>query len=179
MKAYPRGFVTLLWWVFAFLTVSGILLIPNMLEMRLHWSIALALPSGSRVWIALAHALGAFATLIVMGALLPLHIRYGLRRRIHLKSGLILTSIFVGLPLTALGIYYFGDDAWSAWSSIVHLVLASAAVLALIAHVVLAKRLQARRTAARALDMTVVIRNEYARSRPSSHQSRAGRRRRA
>src|SRR5256885_2243462 len=102
MKAYPKGFISLLWWwIFALVPVSGVMLIPAMLEMRLDWSIVFALPSGSRVWVAALHALAAFATLMVLGALLPLHIRHGWRRRLYFKSGLTLMLFAFSLPLTA------------------------------------------------------------------------------
>jgi len=115
-----------------------------MLQLRLQWDVPFALPGGMRIWVAAAHALSAFAGMMVFGALLPLHIRYGLRRRVHRKSGISLIVVMLALSLSALGIYYFGDDTWSAVASSVHVLVGLAACLVLTLHVILARR-RARR----------------------------------
>lgn len=144
MKAYPASFLQVFWWVAAVLVVSGLALLPNMLEVRLEWTLPFTMPSGSRVWLGALHALFAFGALIVFGALIPLHVRNGLRGGKHLKSGVALLAIVFGLPLTALGIYYLSNESMSKLASIVHVVFGVLAAGVLTAHVVVARRAAAR-----------------------------------
>lgn len=148
MKAYPRGFLPLMWCVMATLFASGLLLVPGMLELKLGWDVALPLPEGSRLWFAAVHALVAFAALVCVGALLPLHVRHGWRLRQNVRSGLAVLTVFAVLALTGLAIYYIAEERVSLWSSALHACIGIVAALAITIHVIAARRLQAQRTAA-------------------------------
>jgi len=140
VKAYPQGFLRVFWWVLGLLALSGVALLPNMMQVRFDWDVPFQFPLGSHVWIASLHALFAFATLALFGSLIPIHVRNGLRAKRQLKTGIALLVIAVGLPLTALGIYYLGNDTLSSVASAMHVVIGLGAALVLTAHVVVARR---------------------------------------
>ena len=145
MQSYPKGFSSLLWSVLALLLLSGLLLTPGALEMRLEWDIPWRLPGGWRVGVAAAHALGAFLGLFVIGALASVHMRAGLRRRQSLWSGFTTATTFGLLALTGLGVYYVAAESASVWLSVGHLVLGILAVVPVVVHTIRGRRLRAIR----------------------------------
>jgi hypothetical protein len=142
MPAYPRGFLTTLWLVLALLFATGIVLIPGALELRLEWEVPLRLPPGSRILIAAAHALGAFASLLVVGALIPMHMRSGLRRKRSVYTGISLIALFAVLAISGLAIYYVSSETGSIWSSISHLGIGLAIVIPLTVHALKGRRVR-------------------------------------
>jgi heme A synthase len=111
-----------------------------MLVLRLEWDVLDTLSMlDSRVTLAAVHALLAFSTLLVIGALLPIHVRRGLRQHKNKRSGITLLSVFGVSVLTGWGIYYLADEQWSMWVSLLHLLTALLVMLALMAHVITAK----------------------------------------
>jgi hypothetical protein len=83
----------------------------------------------------IAHAIGAYAFLIVLGAMTPVHIPLGWNRRRNLVSGITLVTVCGLLGLTALGLYYVGQDLLRGWTSLVHWTVGLAALPALLLHV--------------------------------------------
>jgi hypothetical protein len=71
-------------------------------------------------WMLIAHGVGAYAFLIVGGAMIPVHITMGWNTRRNLKSGLTLAGTYLLLAVTALGLYYLGDEIQRHWVSIAH-----------------------------------------------------------
>jgi hypothetical protein len=141
MTAYPRGFLTILWLVLVLLFATGVVLSPGALELRLEWDVPMRLPGGSRILIAAGHAFAAFASLLVIGALIPLHMRSGLRRRRSVVTGISLITLFTLLAVSGLAIYYVSSETWSVWSSISHLAIGLALAIPLTIHVTLGRRL--------------------------------------
>ena len=121
MNGYPRGFLSVLWFLLAALFVTGLLLVPSMLATRLEWEVAWRPSSDARLWTAATHGFFAYGIVFVLGALATLHMRAGFRSRRNMMTGLMLLSGFLALMLTALGIYYLGDQALSVWASVIHL----------------------------------------------------------
>lgn len=146
MPAYPRGFLTTLWFTLVLVFVTGIVLIPGALELRLDLAVPARLPGGSRIVAAAAHALGAFLLLVVIGALIPLHIRSGLRRRTSIVTGITLLALLAILAISALAIYYVSAETLSAWSSVVHLIAGLAMAVPLTVHAVKGRRIRKQRT---------------------------------
>ena len=142
MRGYPRHFRPLLWGTLGALFVTGLLLVPSALEMRLEWELPWRPGPGFRLPVAATHALFAFVALFILGALSALHVRAGLRRRRNVIWGLTLLSSFVLLALSALGIYYFGEERTGAWASAIHLVFGLLAPLPMAAHALSSRRLQ-------------------------------------
>lgn len=87
----------------------------------------------------IAHGVAAAITLVVIGALLPLHIRLAYHVKRNLKSGIAALSLIAFLGLTGLLLYYSGED----WRDVVrwsHFVVGTIACLAIPAHVWLGRR---------------------------------------
>lgn len=120
MNAYPRFFLPLLWFVICAASVTGILLIPAALERRLEWEPIISFPAGWGMGISAMHALLAFGMLTVLGALTPMHMRAGWRRRKNHGTGLLLVGAFVVLALSALGIYYIADESLGVIVGLTH-----------------------------------------------------------
>jgi hypothetical protein len=67
-------------------------------------------PSDLQRWSLVLHGVSAFAALIVFGSLLPLHVRSGWLRRRNIASGLSITIVMTVLIVTALLLYYGGEE---------------------------------------------------------------------
>lgn len=81
------------------------------------------------------HAIGAYAFLVILGAMIPVHIPLGWNLRRNQISGAILLTIFALLSLTALGLYYVGEDTLRSSTSLIHWVVGLIAVPGLLIHV--------------------------------------------
>ncbi|MCJ9428657.1 hypothetical protein [Kordiimonas marina] len=120
MKGYPKLFGwTLILTAFGLL-LSGLLLIPSMLDFRLEMDVPWRLGASARLMTAALHAGVAFLMLMFLGALWSVHMRGHWRKGKHRVSGSLLVSSFVLMALTGLGIYYFGGEGLSLGASIAH-----------------------------------------------------------
>jgi hypothetical protein len=143
VKAYPRSFLGWFWFVLALLTITGIALIPAMLSLRFEWDVADAwLPPGRVMWAA-SHGLFAFGTLLLLGSLLPLHVRHGLRQRKNRSTGILLLVTFPALLLSGWGIYYFSNESLARWTSALHVLIALPISIAIGVHAWRARRIHA------------------------------------
>ena len=86
------------------------------------------------------HGGAAMAMLVLLGALLPLHVRIGWRRRRNRGSGALMVAANAILVATALGLYYAGSDALRHWISELHVALGFALPLAVAGHVLRGRR---------------------------------------
>jgi xanthine/uracil permease len=91
-------------------------------------------------WTLIAHGVAAYAFLIIGGAMIPVHITLGWNTRRNLKSGLTLASTCLVLAVTALALYYLGDEISRNWVSIIHWVVGLIAVPALLIHALIGRR---------------------------------------
>lgn len=121
MTGYPRWFVPALVGTLALMAVTGLLLAPSTLTMRLDLALPWRLPGPARVLMAALHAAGGFALLLLLGALWSVHMRSGWRRRQQQASGLTLGLLLLGLAATAVGVYYAGDELLGVAAALVHL----------------------------------------------------------
>jgi heme A synthase len=144
MKAYPRAFLKVFWWVQAVLAVSGLLLLPGMLALRLEREVPFEWLMNSRVVLAATHGFLAFISLLVLGALLPVHVRHSLRQHNNKRSGITLLCVFALLMLTGWGIYYLADEQWSLWASLLHVLTGLLVAAAMAVHVVMARQIHAQ-----------------------------------
>jgi hypothetical protein len=69
----------------------------------------------------MVHGGAAMATLMLLGALVPLHLRHGWRMRRNRITGTLMAACNAALILTAFGLYYFGPDTLRSWTSGVHI----------------------------------------------------------
>ncbi len=86
-------------------------------------------------WMLKAHGGAAMATLLLLGTLWPLHIKFAWRAGRNLRTGLSLLSFFGFLVVTGYGLYYAGGERLRAWTSAAHLWVGLALPLILILHI--------------------------------------------
>lgn len=122
MKGYPSWFTPkLISIIMALLFLTGLLLAPTTLVLRMQLEFPWRLNSDYKVFTAALHAFFSLITIAVIGALSSIHMRQEWKREKNRLSGIILLSILFFLTLTGLGIYYFGNDSLSTISSVSHL----------------------------------------------------------
>lgn len=85
-------------------------------------------------WALVAHGLAAYAFLIIGGAMIPVHITLGWNIKRNFKSGVIFAAALLFLALTALGLYYLGDDGLRPGVSLIHWVVGLAVLPLLLIH---------------------------------------------
>lgn len=124
MSGYPKWFsARVISLTVLALFITGVLLTPTALEMRLDWEVPWRLRGDHRVIVAAVHALFSFMMIAIIGALSTTHMRAGLRQQRNHRNGIVMVVIFVLLVVTGVGIYYFGDDLLASISSISHLLM--------------------------------------------------------
>jgi hypothetical protein len=86
------------------------------------------------------HGGAAMATLLLLGALFPLHVRRGWRARRNLIAGTAMVTSNAALILTAFGLYYLGSETLRPWASGLHIGVGIVLPLLFLVHVVLGRR---------------------------------------
>jgi uncharacterized membrane protein YbjE (DUF340 family) len=113
------------------------------------WLLADAWKESADVWqevaanLLMVHGGAAMVALMLLGALVPLHLRRAWRAKRNRVTGSAMASVNAILIITAFGLYYFGSDAVRPWTSRIHYGLGLALPLLGLVHV-----LWGRRTAA-------------------------------
>lgn len=141
MKGYPKLFITLMAAGFMILVGSGLALVPNLLVFK--WDVGLDshLEGGMRVKVAAAHLAAAIACVWFVGALWPVHMRAGLRRKQNRFSGVALVAVLSTLVATGIASYYLGDEDWQKFNSAGHLGAGLLLILMLTAHWIHGRRI--------------------------------------
>jgi hypothetical protein len=86
------------------------------------------------------HGGAAMVTLIIFGALFPLHIPLGWRAGRNLITGPAMITFNAVLIVTAFGLYYFASETLRPWASDVHIVVGCALPALFVVHVLLGRR---------------------------------------
>ena len=86
------------------------------------------------------HGGGAMVALMLLGALVPLHIRRAWRSKRNRLTGPIMIAVNAVLIATAFGLYYAGSDMLRPWISDLHIAIGIALPPALLLHVWLGRR---------------------------------------
>ena len=144
LSGYPEWFYQVTITMLAGLLMSAVLLIPNTLEMRLDVDVPIHVTGNYRLFGAVVHSLTGFLSMGLLGALIPLHIRLGWRRRINRFSGCTLLIIFALLLFSAIGIYYIGNPDLSRFVSLFHTLVGLTLILFFIWHSVQGQRIRAQ-----------------------------------
>jgi len=103
-------------------------------------------PTGSDVWQAIAawqlmvHGGGAMVTLLLLGALLPVHAYRAWRGKRNRTSGTVMVTLNLALITTSFGLYYAGSEAIRPWVSDIHIAAGLCLPVFLIVHIVLGRR---------------------------------------
>jgi hypothetical protein len=83
----------------------------------------------------MVHGGGAMVMLIMLGALIPLHVRRSWRAGKNRIAGTVMCALNVVLVVTAFGLYYSGGDTLRIWTSDVHIVVGICLPIALVIHI--------------------------------------------
>jgi heme A synthase len=95
------------------------------------------------VYLLMLHGGGAMVTLLLLGALIPVHLLRSWRRGKNLVMGSVMVALNAVLIATAFGLYYLGSEAVRPWMSWVHLVIGALLPGLLALHIVLGRRQRA------------------------------------
>lgn len=124
MKGYPRWFTkTFVSLSIVLVTLSGCLLIPSLLDMRLQWQEVWDPLKDLRTMIVAIHTLSGILIMMVLGALWSIHMRVGWRAKEKRASGSLSVMAFLLVAISSIGILYLGDEMLSLGSSLVHTAL--------------------------------------------------------
>ena len=118
-----------------FITGAGWLLADQMKEAANGegWQTAAA-------YLLMIHGGAAMATLLLLGALFPLHMRRGWRARRNRITGTAMMTFNGALILTAFGLYYLGSETLRPWASELHIGFGIVFPILFLVHVVTGRR---------------------------------------
>jgi predicted small integral membrane protein len=118
-----------------FISGAGWLLVDQMKDSSTGegWQMAAA-------YLLMTHGGAAMATLLLLGALVPLHVRRGWLARRNRASGTAMVACNAIFILTAFGLYYFGSETLRPWASWLHIGAGMALPILFLVHVVVGKR---------------------------------------
>ena len=91
-------------------------------------------------WLLIGHAVFAYGALIVAGAMIPVHIKLGWAIRRNRESGTVLAATLTVLAVTALGLYYVGEEVARHWTSVVHWIVGLLLLPAILVHAIRGRR---------------------------------------
>ena len=74
-------------------------------------------------------------TLVLLGALIPVHVLRGWRSRRNRLAGAAMVIANVLFVATAFGLYYAGSDTWRPWISDVHIAVGVVFPVLIVIHV--------------------------------------------
>jgi hypothetical protein len=94
---------------------------------------------GAAAKLLMLHGGTAMATLMLLGALVPLHIQRAWRSRRNRVTAIGMLTLNSVLILTAFGLYYAGVDALRAWTSGIHEVVGLCLPFLFLVHVILGR----------------------------------------
>lgn len=146
MKGYPKWFTPkMIHFIVAGLFVSGVFLVPTMLNARLHWDVEWRLTSDARIFMTFLHVLFGLFTFALLGALWAIHMRYWWRRYKGRASGTALVITFLILGVSGVGILYAGAESLVTGTAAVHTLVGLLFAAPYIWHTVLRVRLETNR----------------------------------
>jgi hypothetical protein len=91
-------------------------------------------------WLLMVHGGGAMATLMLLGALVPLHMYRGWRAKRNRVIGGVMVLVNALLIATSFGLYYVGSDAIRPWLSDIHIGAGFCLPLLLALHILFGRR---------------------------------------
>lgn len=135
MIGYPKWFTkNIINSIFVTSAVTGTLLFPTILVLKLDWNFPWRLPNEYRDGIVILHVLFGFIVFTLLGALASVHMRLGFRKKKKIISGVSLIGLISLLGISGLGILYFGDEQFSTYSSLTHLILGFLLIMFYLGH---------------------------------------------
>lgn len=92
-------------------------------------------PHPLQQWWLRLHGLAAFATLVAIGSVLPIHARRAWQLKKNRASGLSMKVVSFWLAITGYALYYFSSDDNAAWLPMLHWIVGLALPLLLVLHI--------------------------------------------
>jgi hypothetical protein len=119
--------------------IGGLLFITGAAWVRLHqMDVHGQASEGLRTlkrWLMETHGLAAVGFVLLLGTLLPGHVRRGWRARRNRANGVFFLTAMAFLTLSGYLLYYLGDESWRQAASRFHLWLGLAAPFLLFWHI--------------------------------------------
>lgn len=120
---------------------TGLVFITGAAWAGLHWFAAVEGEFGpdfhpAEPWLLKAHGAAAMAVLVLLGTLLPIHVKRGWQARHNRLSGGSLLAFFGLLTLSGYGLYYLGEENARAVTSLAHIWIGLALPAVLAWHIV-------------------------------------------
>jgi hypothetical protein len=123
--------------------VTAVLFVTGGTWWILDWRDALAVGSTWRQtgsYLLMAHGGAAMLALLLLGAMIPLHLRAAWPSRSSRGTGVVMIVANAALIATAFGLYYVGHDAIRRWTGIIHASIGFGLPALLAIHVLLGRR---------------------------------------
>lgn len=146
MKGYPRYFTRSMALALVVLAATGVVLVPNLLVFKWEMDFENYLEGGTRVKVAAAHVSAAIVCIWFIGALWPVHMRSGMRRKKNRLSGLAVNALILALVATGVASFYLGDEDWQKYNGALHLGAGMVLIVAVIAHWLIGRRMAKQKT---------------------------------
>jgi heme A synthase len=94
----------------------------------------------SAAWLLMVHGGGAMATLLLLGALMPVHAYQAWRRRKNRVSGMVMLTLNAVLVVTSFGLYYIASETVRPWMSNIHIAGGFCLPFLFVLHIALGRR---------------------------------------
>ena len=91
-------------------------------------------------YLLMAHGGTAMVTLLLLGALIPVHMVRSWRSGSNLVTGSVMVTLNTLLVVTAFGLYYLGSETVRPWMSWIHIVAGFCVPVSFTLHVFLGRR---------------------------------------
>ena len=105
-----------------------------------------ASPHPAQAWLLRLHGAAAFASLLTLGALLPVHVKRAWHARKNRRTGALLGGLVALQIITGYALYY-ADDALRDRAGQIHFILGLGLPALLALHIVVGRRIISRRAA--------------------------------
>ena len=131
--------------------ISLALLLSGLLWLLFHYCFTVAGEFGDtrhplEVWWLRLHGAAAMGFLVVLGSVLPVHVRRAWTLRKNFRTGLVVLGVIAALVVTGYALYYAGSEDLRPWISGLHWAIGLVGATALVAHVYVGRRGARRRT---------------------------------
>lgn len=97
-------------------------------------------PHPAQHWLIRLHGAAAMLALVIVGSLIPHHMKRAWRAHLNRRNGVMLIAVIAALTLTGYGLYYAGSESLRAAVSFAHLLFGLIFPLALLWHIVRGRR---------------------------------------
>jgi len=86
-------------------------------------------------WLLRIHGAAAMASLVMLGVLIPVHMRRAWERKRNQGTGIVMVALCLSMILSGYGLYYCGDELLRAWLSGFHSVSGCLLPMILVWHI--------------------------------------------